>query len=139
MDPILRALGASDARARRARGVAPDTETTAGGGAALVCGACGHTVTSRRHEVRVNDAHQHRFMNPAGYLFHLACFAEAPGCQVVGPPSDEYPWFPGFAWRYGLCAACHAHLGWYFQNEGGQFFFGLRLDRLREAAAGSPG
>jgi hypothetical protein len=69
-------------------------------------------------------------MNPAGLLFHIGCFGEAIGCTVVGPDSLEYPWFPGFAWRFAMCAACGRHLGWQFRSEGKPSFFGLILDRL---------
>jgi hypothetical protein len=75
-------------------------------------------------------------MNPAGMLFHIGCFGAAPGCRVVGPSSDEYPWFPGHSWRYALCGGCGVHLGWHFQGAEGTGFFGLRLAQLREADAG---
>ena len=80
----------------------------------------------------VQGNHQHRFMNPAGFLYHIGCFAEAVGCLVVGPPSHEYPWFPGLVWRLALCGGCRAHLGWHFRGEGSAGFFGLILDRLHE-------
>jgi hypothetical protein len=99
---------------------------------AIVCAACGGTVTSARHRVSTNGAHAHRFMNPGGYLFHIGCFAEAVGCAIIGPASNEYPWFPGFAWRIAICAQCRVHLGWHFRGEGPAGFFGLILDRLRE-------
>jgi hypothetical protein len=101
---------------------------------AIVCATCGHPVTSERERIAVLEAHEHRFMNPAGLLFHIGCFARADGCLVIGPPSDDYPWFPGYDWRIALCAACGEHLGWQFQS-GERSFFGLRLDRLRAGGA----
>jgi hypothetical protein len=98
-----------------------------------VCATCGQLVTFEEARIHVLDSHEHRFMNPAGLLFHIGCFAEAPGCLVVGAPSDDYAWFPGFAWQLALCAACADHLGWFFQGRGAAPFFGLRLDRLRVA------
>jgi hypothetical protein len=100
---------------------------------AIVCASCGHPITTEGARIPVLDAHEHRFMNPAGLLFHIGCFAEAPGCLVIGSASEEYPWFPGFSWRLALCGACADHLGWHFQAAGGSAFFGLRLDRLRVA------
>jgi hypothetical protein len=84
----------------------------------------------------IHGAHEHRFMNPAGVLFHIGCFAPAMGCTIVGPDSLEYPWFPGFAWRYAMCGSCGQHLGWHFRQRGEDehdAFFGLILDRLRQA------
>ena len=84
-------------------------------------------------------------MNPAGVTFHIGCFASAIGCTIVGPDSLEYPWFPGFAWRYAMCASCGQHLGWNFRrarqpgnrdsagDSGDSFFFGLIVDRLGQA------
>lgn len=104
----------------------------------IVCATCAHTITTVEARISVLDGHEHRFMNPAGLLFHIGCFAEAPGCLVIGPPSDEYPWFPGHSWRLALCAACAQHLGWHFQPRGGSGFFGLCLDRVRVADGPPP-
>ena len=73
-------------------------------------------------------------MNPGGFLFHIGCFAQAIGCVIVGPASREYPWFPGFAWRLALCGQCGVQVGWHFRSDDGTAFFGLILDRLRDAA-----
>ena len=105
---------------------------------AIACAACAAAITSPNHRVAINGSHQHRFMNPAGILFHIGCFAHAVGCTIIGPDSLEYPWFPGFAWRFAMCGACGQHLGWHFrrqeigEHEG---FFGLILDRLVLPAA----
>lgn len=99
---------------------------------AILCRACGFVVTTGRQRISVQGQHEHRFMNPGGFLYHIGCFAEAVGCAIVGPASREYPWFPGFDWRFALCGGCRAHLGWLFRGEAGAAFFGLILDRLRE-------
>lgn len=98
----------------------------------LRCRACDFVVTSGRQRISVQGAHEHRFMNPAGFLYRIGCFAEALGCVIVGPASPEYPWFPGMLWRYAMCGGCRAHLGWHFRGDDGGGFFGLILDRLRE-------
>jgi hypothetical protein len=116
----------------------PAPLTTAESGAAtegdrvIVCAACTSPITQARHRIAVSGAHEHRFMNPAGYLFHIGCFALAIGCTVAGPSSSEYTWFPGTVWRYARCGACGQHLGWHFRAKPGDGFFGLILDRLRE-------
>jgi hypothetical protein len=100
---------------------------------AIVCAACGATITHAAHRIAAHGAHEHRFMNPAGLLFHIGCFDQAIGCIIVGPASLEYAWFPGFAWRLALCGHCGVQLGWHFRGDGASGFFGLILDRLREA------
>ena len=96
------------------------------------CGRCAAAITSQRHRIAVHGSHEHRFVNPAGFLFHIGCFAEAIGCAIVGPSSLEYPWFPGYAWRFALCGQCGRHLGWHFRSDGSEGFFGLILDRMRD-------
>jgi hypothetical protein len=98
------------------------------------CAACGATITSPEHRIAVSGSHDHRFMNPAGFTFHLGCFSSAIGCTIVGPDSLEYPWFPGFSWRYAMCGTCGCHLGWHFRKPDHTGFFGLILDRLQESA-----
>lgn len=122
----------SDGEAKRTVAPAPASERAAEPERALLCASCGSEVTRERERISVLDAHEHRFMNPAGLVFHIGCFARAEGCMAIGQPSGDYPWFPGFDWRIALCIACADHLGWHFQSatEG---FFGLRLDRLRSA------
>jgi hypothetical protein len=100
----------------------------------IVCVTCAHPITREGARIRILDAHEHRFMNPAGFLFHIGCFAHADGCLVLGETSEDYPWFPGCAWRVALCAGCGDHLGWRFQSSE-RTFFGLRLDRLRAGGA----
>jgi hypothetical protein len=123
-------------RADRTAPIEPDRATdpervTAPRGT-IVCAACLGTITNAGHRMAVGGAHEHRFMNPGGYLFHIGCFAEAVGCALVGPASDEYPWFPGFAWRIAHCGHCRVHLGWHFRSGDGSGFFGLILARLRQ-------
>jgi hypothetical protein len=61
-------------------------------------------------------------------MFRIGCFANAPGCEVIGEPTTEHTWFSGYAWSYAVCTGCLTHLGWYFTD--GRSFFGLILDRL---------
>lgn len=100
---------------------------------ALRCAVCSHAVTSARARCEVGGAHEHTFMNPAGLVFRIGCFSEAPGCTAIGPPSTEWSWFAGAAWRVALCASCRTHLGWSFEGEGAGRFWGLVLDRLLAA------
>jgi hypothetical protein len=99
----------------------------------ILCWSCRSHVTNTKSRVRVAGAHEHRFMNPHGHFFRFGCFRAAPGAQIHGPASDEYAWFPGFAWSLAVCRACQLHLGWKFENSSGDVFFGLILERIVEA------
>ena len=98
----------------------------------LICAACGQLVTTESAAIAVNEHHKHTFLNPAGMVFTIGCFAAAEGALPDGPSSDHWTWFPGFAWQAALCRGCSTLLGWLFRSTA-QSFFGLILDRLAEA------
>lgn len=93
------------------------------------CRRCDNPVTANRYAITVEGLHEHVQANPHGVVFLFGCFADAPGCDVVGDPTDEHTWFSGYRWQFALCDGCMTHLGWYFRS-GGDGFFGLLLDRL---------
>ncbi|OJH38694.1 cereblon family protein [Cystobacter ferrugineus] len=106
-----------------------EDETSAGAPETpLCCAHCGHVIARERDRTTVNGRHAHTRVNPSGFVFHFGCFSRAEGCLVVGPPTAEASWFPGFVWEYALCAACKKHLGWAFHGESD--FLALVLDRL---------
>ena len=100
----------------------------------LFCAACRHPVTRQDERIQVHGGHEHRFANPHGVHFRIACFREAGGCAAVGAATLEYTWFAGYAWRIALCAHCRAHLGWRFESAG-EHFHGLIIDRLTSIGA----
>jgi hypothetical protein len=117
--------------------VEPETDPGAQSGVqperAILCVRCAALITRSQHRIAMHGSHEHRFLNPAGLLFHIGCFSQAIGCTVVGPASDEYPWFPGFSWRSAWCGHCQEQLGWQFRGAEPPGFFGLILNRLRQA------
>lgn len=97
----------------------------------LYCTACGQEVTAGRWRISVQDDHEHTFFNPAGVIFRIGCFKEAPGAVPVGPSSGQFPWFRGTRWQVALCAGCRRHMGWLFTGNGAPpAFFGLILPNL---------
>lgn len=96
----------------------------------LVCRVCGAAIARTGAACSIGGAFRHTFFNPAGIVFEIGSFVEAPGCTVSGAPTYEFTWFPGYAWRFAHCRGCGAHLGWQFAGPAG--FFGLVLDRLVE-------
>jgi len=100
---------------------------------AIVCAACSFFITWKREKIRVHGKHAHVFFNPAGIVFELGCFQNAPGCVPLGRGTQEFTWFDGYAWRICVCGRCQNHLGWHYHSEqGGGNFFGLILSRLQE-------
>jgi len=103
----------------------------------LVCATCLQVVTTTASRIEVGGAHAHTFANPLGFVFHIGCFAVAPGCVPVGEASTEFTWFAGFAWRAATCRGCREHLGWLFRSTHRRFH-GLILDRLAEVEEPRP-
>lgn len=97
-------------------------------GKKLRCIVCNNEITDEGQRMLVNDRHQYSRTNPHGVKFTFACFSEACGCAVIGPPSDEASWFASHSWQIVVCRACGEHLGWIFK--GAEVFFGLITDRL---------
>jgi hypothetical protein len=100
-------------------------------GRALVCAACLQAVTTTSARIEMAGGHAHTFSNPHGIVFHIGCFAVAPGCVVASEPSTQHSWFPPYAWQIAVCRGCAGHLGWLF-HAGDSRFHGLILDRLTE-------
>ena len=113
--------------------IAPDAEieqeTEDALGDEIYCAACGHVVTNTQWKTSRNGEHEHVVFNPAGMLFRVVCFKEAPGVAGHGAPSDEFTWFKGYAWQVSTCLGCNGHLGWQFAGAD-DVFFGLIKPKL---------
>lgn len=92
------------------------------------CALCENTVTSTDQAVTRDGNHYHDRTNPEGLRFLLACFSQAPGCEVDGIFSTEHSWFSSCAWAVARCNHCQSQLGWFFRGQ--DDFFGLIVDRL---------
>jgi hypothetical protein len=100
----------------------------------ILCGICRCSVTTADDMIDVNGSHFHTFRNPAGIVFRIRCFSSASGCSVIGQPTEEFTWFPGYSWNFALCSHCFAHLGWQFQSKAHRFF-GLIRDNIVESSS----
>ena len=98
-----------------------------------LCRACGNEVTTRSRRTVRNASHTHRFVNPAGFMYKIACFSTAPGAQPIGEYTIEFSWFDDYAWCFVVCAGCTNHLGWHFSGKDVVDFYGLRVDQLEES------
>lgn len=97
----------------------------------LRCRSCDFTITTVKQGVSRDGKHRHTFFNPAGIVYEIGCFSDAPGCLIHGHRSREFTWFKGYSWQVVYCSNCTEHLGWYFSTAGSGFF-GLLLNRLRQ-------
>jgi hypothetical protein len=97
----------------------------------LNCVHCDRKIARNDARIEVNDKHEHTFINPAGVIYRIGCFASAPGAGEVGRFSAEFAWFRGHVWRCLTCGDCQTHLGWSFTAEASRFF-GLILTELRD-------
>ena len=96
----------------------------------LRCVVCDHRISARGHRIEMAGAHEHTFVNPAGIVHVIGCYAVAPGCAHIGPTEHAFSWFPGWSWQVAVCARCRTHLGWVFRCAGEQFH-GLIVTALR--------
>jgi len=110
---------------------APEQQDDAAREAMLVCATCRNPITHPRDAIDVNGAHSHAFVNPAGMIFRVRCFAAAPGAVGAGEESDIWTWFPGFLWQAAVCRRCFEHLGWRYRSPESTFF-ALIAERLLE-------
>jgi len=105
-------------------------------GPLIFCRNCHTPVTSKNEQATIGNADEYRFTNPSGILYHIRCFSNAHGCNIVGMPTEQDSWFLGYQWQLAICTECHEHLGWYYQDCGSarhqRFFFGLIADRLMD-------
>ena len=46
----------------------------------------------------------------AGSLYDLLTLRVAYGVSLYGEATEEYTWFPGYAWTLAYCRGCSAHL-----------------------------
>jgi hypothetical protein len=95
----------------------------------LSCRACGYPITRRKDRISINEKNEYVFTNPHGYIFHIGCFARAPGCIISGEETTYFSWFNGYSWQIALCGQCTALLGWFFSSKNTQFF-GIILDKI---------
>ncbi|WP_291323465.1 cereblon family protein [Desulfonatronospira sp.] len=96
----------------------------------LLCYGCMSRITSQDAGINVNGSHRHVFVNPHGLFFEIGCFSWAVNCLGTGPSTEEFSWFPGYAWQIAVCVSCLMHLGWRYEAPDTGGFYGLIMDRL---------
>lgn len=98
--------------------------------ALILCRSCGQAVARLHDRTERHGSHRHTFANPHGIVYEILCFRAAEGSAASGPATNEFTWFKGYRWRVVVCRACLVHLGWLFDADSGDRFYGLIGDRL---------
>lgn len=107
----------------------------------IACAVCEMEVTRASLRIAVGGHHRHTFPTAKGVDQEFGCFSLAPGCRVIGHFKLDFSGEDDGLWQTAFCAACGAHLGWYYLSSKGLGFFGLIQDRLLalpEDLAGQP-
>merc|ERR1711971_477076 len=81
----------------------------------LVCRRCGKQLGDQQHIFSMSkEGPQGAFVNPGGHVHETLTLHKAKNLRLVGEPSTQYSWFPGYAWTIVECSGCWAHIGWKF-------------------------
>lgn len=131
MTPLL--LRDAGEKPEKKRAAAPGTHEESAAEKLIRCAVCAARVSDSSAIFSPTGGPSRRvFANPSGQVFEILTVRWALGL-VVGEPTLEFTWFPGYAWRGLSCAGCARHLGWRFDGrEPGQEFFGLITDTIVE-------
>ncbi|XP_029457336.1 protein cereblon isoform X5 [Rhinatrema bivittatum] len=74
------------------------------------------------------------YVNPHGYVHETLTVYKACNLNLIGRPSTEHSWFPGYAWTIAGCRICANHMGWKFtatkKDMSPQKFWGLTRSAL---------
>lgn len=54
------------------------------------------------------------YVNPHGHVHETLTVYKSENINLMGRPSKEHSWFPGYAWTIAYCRRCTNHMGWKF-------------------------
>lgn len=101
------------------------------------CKNC-QTVIAKRSDMLVmsTEGPLGAYVNPGGYVHEIMTFYKANGLALIGRPTNEYSWFPGYAWTIANCATCERHMGWLFTATNKRLkprsFYGIRSSQVAD-------
>lgn len=108
----------------------PVTESDTDEEEGLFCYRCGTFITTPRQRIEIDGSSEHRFTNPAGFMYQLICYRSASGCAQAGRYETDFSWFPDYGWRYAMCGGCFTHLGWHYTSSKHGGFYGIIQGRI---------
>lgn len=81
----------------------------------LYCNRCATPLAARSDMIQMtSEGWRSAFVNPHGVVHEALTLRSMRGLRLIGRPSTESSWFPGYAWTIAECARCHSHIGWKF-------------------------
>jgi hypothetical protein len=91
----------------------------------LRCISCGNPVTTHEERFALNGKTEFHFVNSGNYQFDICLYRNALGCYPKGVATSDDSWFPPCRWQHALCDNCDLHIGWLYQDDNGDNFWGL--------------
>ncbi|XP_057960255.1 uncharacterized protein LOC131152407 isoform X2 [Malania oleifera] len=101
------------------------------------CKNC-QTVIARRSDMLVmsSEGPLGAYVNPNGFVHEIMTFYKANGLALYGRSTEEYSWFPGYAWTITQCATCESQMGWLFTAVNRKLkpisFWGIRSSQVAD-------
>ncbi|MGH0158779.1 UNVERIFIED_CONTAM: hypothetical protein FKN15_045154 [Acipenser sinensis] len=82
----------------------------------LCCKQCQDTEITTKNEIFSLSLYgpMAAYVNPHGYVHETLTVYKANSLNLIGRPSTQHSWFPGYAWTIAQCRTCGSHLGWKF-------------------------
>ncbi|XP_053455131.1 protein cereblon isoform X3 [Nycticebus coucang] len=102
----------------------------------LCCKQCQETEITTKNEIFSLSlcGPMAAYVNPHGYVHETLTVYKACNLNLIGRPSTEHSWFPGYAWTIAQCRICASHIGWKFtatkKDMSPQKFWGLTRSAL---------
>ncbi|KAJ8963546.1 hypothetical protein NQ314_005551 [Rhamnusium bicolor] len=83
----------------------------------MCCDSCGTEITDPSKVFAMSkDGIQSNYVNPGGHVYETVTVMTAQNFELIGNPSKQFSWFPGYAWTIMQCKTCNNHLGWRFTS-----------------------
>lgn len=84
----------------------------------LRCKDCNQQIADMSHVFSMSvSGPLSAYVNPGGHVHETVTVHEAENLNLIGRPSTEHSWFPGYAWTIAQCRRCSSHMGWKFTTK----------------------
>ncbi|XP_071082193.1 protein cereblon-like [Haliotis cracherodii] len=81
----------------------------------LCCKDCGTQITHKNEVFSMSmEGPLGAYVNPGGHVHETLTVYKIQNLGLIGRPSTEHSWFPGYAWTIVECKHCSSHMGWRF-------------------------
>ncbi|KAM3185516.1 hypothetical protein ACTXT7_006198 [Hymenolepis weldensis] len=109
----------------------------------LACAQCRSAISSQSYVICLTDEGSvQAYVNPHGFIFDMLTLSTVRqrSIALVGSPTTEYSWFPGYAWTIAECVMCGVPLGWRFtatrDDLRPRLFWGIKREALQHINEG---